>query len=87
MSFRILFAKPAEKTFLGLDRDIQRRIARAIESLGENPRPSGCVKLQGESDLYRIRAGDWRVVYTIQDQKLIVLVLKIGHRREIYRDL
>ena len=87
MSFRILFAKSAEKTFLGLDRDIQRRIARAIESLGENPRPSGCVKLQGESDLYRIRAGDWRIVYATQDRKLIVLVLKIGHRREIYRTL
>ena len=87
MSFRILFAKSAEKAFLGLDRDIQRRIARAIESLGKNPRPSGYVKLQGESDLYRIRAGDWRVVYTIQNQKLIVLVLKIGHRREIYRGL
>ena len=87
MSFRILFAKPAEKTFLGLDRDIQRRMARAIESLGENPRPPGCVKLQGESTLYRIRAGDWRIVYAFQDRKLIVLVLKIGHRREIYRTL
>ena len=87
MSFRVVFAKPAEKVFLGLDRDIQRRIARAIAALETNPRPPGCVKLAGEADLYRVRAGDWRIVYAVQDRELLILVVKIGHRREIYRSL
>ena len=85
MSFRVLFAKPAEKVFLGLDRDIQRRITRVITTLETNPRPPGCVKLAGEDDLYRVRAGDWRIVYAIQDRELLVLVVKIGHRGDVYR--
>ena len=85
MSFRVLFAKPAEKVFLGLDRDIQRRIARAIAALGTTPYPPDCAKLAGEADLYRVRAGEWRIVYTVQDRELIVLVLKIGHCGDVYR--
>jgi len=53
--------------------------------LEENARPSGCVKLAGEPDLYRIRVGDYRIVYQVKDTALIVLVLSIGHRRDIYR--
>lgn len=62
-----------------------RRIADAIDALADNPRPPGVVKLAGEDDLYRIRVGDYRLVYQIQDDRLIVLVVRIGHRREVYR--
>ena len=57
----------------------------AILALAENPRPPGCLKLSGEESLWRIRVGDYRVVYQVQDAVLLVLVVKLGHRREIYR--
>ena len=84
--YQILFAPPAEKSLAKLPNDIQRRIVKAVESLADNPRPVQSKKLQGPEDLYRIRVGDYRVVYDIRDQKLIVLIVRIGHRREIYRD-
>ena len=62
----------------------RRRITRKIQSLAEQPRPPGCKKLSGRN-LYRIRQGNYRVVYEIQDSQLIVYVIKIGDRREIYR--
>ncbi len=62
----------------------RRRIATRILSLAENPRPYGCEKLTGD-DLYRIRQGDYRVVYSIEDDVLIVLVVRVGHRRDVYR--
>ena len=64
--------------------DRQRLVAR-IEALAENPRPSGCEKLAGHSDRYRVRQGDYRVVYSIDDAERIVLIAKVGHRREVYR--
>jgi mRNA interferase RelE/StbE len=67
------------------DESLKRRIAKALHVLEENPRPSGCVKLQGEDELYRVRVGDYRIVYQIRDASLVVLVVQIGHRREIYR--
>jgi len=57
----------------------------AIDDLEQNARPSGCVKLAGEPDLYRIRVGDYRIIYQVNDLKLTVLVLAIGHRRDVYR--
>jgi len=56
-----------------------------MRNLGENPRPPGCVKLAGPDALYRIRIGDYRIVYQIRDAELLVVVVAIGHRREIYR--
>ena len=53
--------------------------------LVENPRPQGCVKLTGEESLYRIRVGEYRIIYQIQDAVLLVLIISIGHRREVYR--
>ncbi len=60
-------------------------MASKILTLAENPRPRGCRKLQGYDDVYRIRAGRFRVLYSVSDSKVIVVVLKIGHRREAYR--
>lgn len=63
----------------------QFRFFDAIEALEENPRPSGCVKLAGDENLYRIRVGDYRIVYEIRDSVLIVTIIKVRHRREVYR--
>ncbi len=58
---------------------------RAIDGLAIDPRPSGVVKLSGEENLYRVRAGDYRIVYSIQDAALLVLIVKVGDRKDVYR--
>ncbi|MCC6139006.1 MAG: type II toxin-antitoxin system RelE/ParE family toxin [Nitrospira sp.] len=85
MAYSILLAPPAERQLKALAEPAQKRIVKRLKSLRENPRPHGVKKLAGEEDLYRIREGDYRIVYTIQDKKLIVLVVKIGDRKEVYR--
>ncbi len=76
----------AARTELGkLDRQVARRIARAISGLGAEPRPAGCRPLVGYEGLGRIRVGDYRIIYTIKDSDLIVLALRIAHRSEVYR--
>lgn len=57
----------------------------AVEPLAKNPRPDGCKKLQGGASAYRIRVGDYRVIYTVDDAVLIVAIERVGHRREVYR--
>jgi mRNA interferase RelE/StbE len=64
--------------------DRQRLVAR-IEALAQDPRPAGCEKLAGQSDRCRIRQGDYRVVYSVDDAERVVLIVKVGHRREVYR--
>ncbi len=84
MAYSIELKPSAQKGLLKLPSLTQTRILDAIQSLGENPRPSGVKKLQS-LDLYRIRVGDYRIVYAIQDDELLVLVATIGHRKEVYR--
>jgi mRNA interferase RelE/StbE len=67
-----------------LDRAIQRRIARRIDRLAEDPR-GDAVKLRGADDIWRVRVGDDRILYAIEDERLVVLVVKVGHRRDVYR--
>lgn len=62
-----------------------RRVARAIDALALEPRPPGVDKLKGTDDYWRIRVDDFRIVYTIADQRLLVLVVRVGHRRDVYR--
>ena len=83
MAWQVSILPPAAKQLSKLDKSIAKRIAKTISALAQNPRPAGCKKLVGV-DAWRIRIGDWRVVYQIQDQRLIVLVIRIGHRREVY---
>ena len=61
------------------------RIHRRIDALSSEPRPAGCEKLAGADGYYRVRQGNYRVIYRIEDHRLVVVVVKIGHRREIYR--
>ena len=86
MVYSIEFTPAAQRQFKKLDRNTRRRIGRRIDVLAENPRPDGVVKLTDVSPpLYRIREGDNRIVYAIEDSRLLVLVVRIAHRSDIYR--
>lgn len=85
--YAIRFKPSAARQFRKLDRPVQVRISSVVEALALNPRPSGVKKLQGGEGLCRIRVGDYRVVYRIMDGQMLVLVVRVGHRGEIYRDL
>ena len=83
--YRIEVTKSAAKDIRAISRkaDRQRVVAR-IGALAEDPRPPGCTKLSGK-DAYRVRQGAYRILYTIADDVLIVEVVKVGHRRDVYR--
>lgn len=85
MPYRIEFAPSARRQLHKLPNETRVRVASALSVLAANPRPPGVKKLSGEEYLYRIRVGDHRIIYQIRDKELIVLVVKIGHRREVYR--
>ena len=82
----IVFERQAEQALGELRGEILQRIDGAILALAENPRPRGSQKLPGAGDFYRIRVGDWRIIYAIEDDRLVVLVIKMAHRREVYRN-
>ena len=84
-SYRLEFTTGADRQFRNLPKDVQERLTPHIDALIRNPRPSGIKKLKGDDNAYRLRVGDYRVLYEIHDMRLLVLVVKIGHRREIYR--
>ncbi|MEP6509480.1 MAG: type II toxin-antitoxin system RelE/ParE family toxin [Gemmatimonadales bacterium] len=83
--YTVELAASAGRAFRKLDPSTQHQLARAIDSLSENPRPHRSIRLKGAEDIYRIRSGNYRILYTIEDRRLLVLVVAIGHRREIYR--
>ena len=74
----------ARKELDSLPDTVLSRVVRKLESLAQNPRPSGCKKLKGYKDLWRVRVGDWRVVYIVDDPAKLVSVTRIAHRREVY---
>lgn len=84
--YRVQIANPARKQLLRLDPEARRRVREAIDGLGEAPRPSGAKKVKG-STYWRVRVGNYRIIYRIEDKKLFVLVVKVGHRKEVYRSL
>ncbi|MDR0847870.1 MAG: type II toxin-antitoxin system RelE/ParE family toxin [Propionibacteriaceae bacterium] len=86
MTYTVEYKRSAEKTLAKLPKATAKKIRAAADALAEEPRPAGVKKLVGADD-WRIRVGDYRVIYTIQDRKLIVEVVKIGHRSDIYRKL
>ena len=85
--YLVEFTRSAEKEFGRLPRKLQLRAAEAISLLAENPYSEliKVKKLKGAEDLYRIRIADYRIVYELRDERLIIPIIKIGHRREIYR--
>lgn len=85
MNYQVEFTKGALKQLKKLPKDIKERIDTKIQELAIEPRLNGVKKLQ-DDDLYRIRVGDYRIVYQIDDNVLLVTVVKVKHRREVYRD-
>ena len=83
--YRIELRPAARRSLAALPREAQARIASAIDSLATEPRPPGVTKLRGPEGFYRVRVGDYRIVYAIDDDALFVLVVRVGHRREVYR--
>lgn len=83
-SYRVFIKASAAKELEAVPAKDRRRLATKIKALGSNPRPPGCEKLSG-LDRYRIRQGNYRVLYEIQGEVLIVLVVKVGHRKDVYR--
>lgn len=82
--YAIEVAPPASRQLRKLPPQVQVRILAAFDQLAQNPRHPGCEKLEGGSNTYRVRVGDYRVVYEIQDRILVVVVVRVAHRRHVY---
>jgi mRNA interferase RelE/StbE len=85
VTYQIEWRPHARKAFLALDKPVRRRIGEAVEALAADPRPAAAKMITGAHGVLRIRVGDYRVLYTLDEGQLIVLVLDAGHRSEIYR--
>ena len=86
--YSIEFDRRVKKDLKSVPTQEMERIKAAISNLSSNPRPSGCKKLKGKNyEYFRIRVGDYRVVYTINDKVLLIIIIRVGHRKEIYQSL
>jgi len=83
--YKVFFKPSADRQLQKLSAAVQRRIVAEVAALALNPRPAGVVKLAGDENLWRIRIGDYRVVYEIHDERLVVAVLRVAHRGDVYR--
>jgi mRNA interferase RelE/StbE len=83
--YRVVLARSAERDLSGLPESTQDRLIRAVDALATTPRPSGVKKLRGTRDLWRIRVGDYRVIYRVDDVKRLVDISHVRHRREAYQ--
>jgi mRNA interferase RelE/StbE len=83
--YRLVISEDADKQLQKLDKPVRRRMLLALAKLEDDPRPDGVKKLKGSADRWRIRVGDWRIVYQIEDGELVVLVIAVGHRSKVYR--
>ncbi len=84
-SYSVEVSATAERQIRKLGAQDRVRVLRAISDLAGAPRPPGCRKLRGYDDVYRIRSGRFRVLYSLEDQRLVVIALKVGDRRDVYR--
>ncbi len=83
--YHVEVARRAVKSIAKLPRAEQQRVRAAIDLLADEPRPPGCTKLAGEDSVYRVRVGDYRILYEVIDARLVVHVVRVGHRRDVYR--
>jgi mRNA interferase RelE/StbE len=86
-SYVVTLTPAAQRALRRLDRPVQRRLLAAMDDLADDPRPHGTKALQGGQGLLRARIGDYRVVYEVHDDQMVVLVVTLGHRREVYRSV
>ena len=87
MAYKVTILPAALRQLADLPRADRRRISDKIERLGEDPRPPGAKRPQGKYEYLRLRSGDYRIIYTVDDDRLGILIVAIGHRREVYRAL
>jgi mRNA interferase RelE/StbE len=85
-SYRLEYKKSIDKDLRKLPQDIRKQIVSKILKLSVQPYPSGNTKLRGTTNLYRIRHTNYRIIYQVNGDKLIILIIKVGHRKEVYRD-
>jgi len=85
MKYAVRLDGRTRKVLDGLTGELRGRLVRKLLALEGNPRPVGVEKLSGMDDIYRVRVGDWCIVYAIRDRELVVIVIRIGHHREVYR--
>jgi mRNA interferase RelE/StbE len=83
--YSVIIEKPALKSLATIPDKNAKKITKAIDELAENPRPNGVKKLKGSDDFYRIKVGNYRVIYEINDGELVIVVVEIGHRKEVYK--
>lgn len=84
MAYEVVFRDEARKAFLSLDSAVRTRIRKVIDRLAGNPYPGQATRLVSDSGTWRVRVGDWRILYEVNDDRLIILILDVGHRSEIY---
>ena len=87
MAYTIYLTKAAAKDLAAVPNKTLHHIDQTIQALADDPRPQGSKKLKGADDLYRIRQGDFRIIYKIEDAVLVVTVVRVGNRRDIYRHI
>jgi mRNA interferase RelE/StbE len=85
LKYGIFFLPVARKEIIALTHAIQRRIDRKIIALADDPRPHDVKALHGEKGLYRIRVGDYRIVYSVEDKIITVIIVRVRHRKDVYR--
>lgn len=83
--YRVELSKSAEKALFKLPKAAIQKVVAAIRGLALNPYPAGCRKLAGEANVFRIRVKNYRIIYEVHKREILVVVLKIGHRRDVYR--
>ena len=84
MSYKVVIPKPVQKQLSALPKNQRDRLIADIRLLAEVPRPSGVKKLKGYENIYRIRVGDYRVIYEVKDQEMLILIISSVHRRDAY---
>lgn len=84
MTYRVEFSKAAARAFSKLTQVVQKQLQSEINALALQPREAGCKKLKGSTNRWRVRSGDYRIIYEIHDGILLVLIVAVGHRRDIY---
>jgi mRNA interferase RelE/StbE len=85
VSYTVIIKKSAQKQILKLPKPYFEKVKKAILNLEETPRPNGCIKLTGSDNIYRIRVGSYRIVYSIEDKMLIIEIFDVDDRKDVYK--
>jgi len=85
--YKVQLTPDAANFIRGQTKKIQRKLTSKLKRLKDNPRPTDCKKIQGGQNLYRLRSGPYRIIYQVFDDRILVVVIRIGHRKDVYRRL